>query len=214
MEATSNHASAPLLVLGTHNAKKRDELANMLVGTGVRVANLTEFPDAIEVVEDGDSFEANARLKAVQQAQHLGHWVLADDSGIEVDALNGAPGIYSARFAGPECDDDANNRLLLERLVEIPPAKRGAGYLCHVTLADPTGTVRAEHFGRCRGTIVTEPRGTGGFGYDPLFELREYHRTFGEMGPAVKRAVSHRSRAMRGILPSLRRLLQSEESFA
>ena len=200
----------PLLVLGTHNAKKRDELADMLASHGVRVASLADYPDAIEVVEDGDSFAANARLKATQQAVHLSHWVLADDSGIEVDALDGAPGIYSARFGGTPGDDEANNRLLLEKLAGLPPEKRGAGYFCHVTLCDPTGEVRAEAAGRCRGRVVESPRGTGGFGYDPLFEVREYHRTFGEMGPEVKRALSHRSRALRAILPDIRRLMKAE----
>lgn len=198
-----------LLVLGTHNAKKGAELAEMLAGHRVRVATLEAYPNAIEVVEDGNSFAENAQLKAVQQAQHLGEWVLADDSGIEVDALDGAPGIYSARFAGPDCKDEANNRLLLEKLVEVPPARRGARYVCHVTLADPSGTVRAEAVDYCRGWIIESARGVGGFGYDPLFEIREYHRTFGEMGPAVKRALSHRSRAMRAILPEICRLMQN-----
>lgn len=198
-----------LLVLGTHNTKKRDELADLLAPHPVRVANLAEFADAIEVVEDGDSFAANARLKATQQAKNLGQWVLADDSGIEVDALDGAPGIYSARFAGGDCDDEANNRLLLEKLAGLPPERRGARYVCHVTLADTTGEVRAEATGECHGRITAVERGSGGFGYDPLFEIREYHRTFGEMGPAVKRALSHRSRAMRGILPEIQRLLRA-----
>jgi len=195
------------LILGTHNAKKGSELAEMLAPYAVQVATLAEFPAALDVVEDGDSFAANARLKAVQQAQHLGHWVQADDSGIEIDALDGAPGIYSARFAGPQCDDEANNRLLLEQLADLPPARRGARYYCHVTLASPAGEIRAEAHGQCRGRIVGEYRGANGFGYDPLFEVREYHQTFGELGPAVKRALSHRSRAMRQILPEILREL-------
>ena len=193
------------LILGTHNAKKGAELAEMLAPHAVEVATLADFPFAIEVVEDGDSFAANARLKAIQQAKHLGEWVLADDSGIEIDALDGAPGIYSARFAGPDCDDQANNRLLLEKLDGLPPPRRGARYFCHVTLADPTGQIRAEAEGQCRGRIVADYRGKNGFGYDPLFELREYHQTFGELGPAVKQALSHRSRAMRRILPAILR---------
>lgn len=200
-------ADQPLLVIGTHNAKKGKELAELLAPHGVCVATLAEFDRAIEVVEDGDTFAANSRLKATQQARNLSQWVLADDSGIEVDALDGAPGVYSARFAGPECDDEANNRLLLEKLAGMPSEQRGARYVCHVTLAGPTGEVRAEAVDDCRGRIVDPPRGSGGFGYDPLFEIREYHRTFGEMGPAVKQALSHRSRAMRSILPDLLRLL-------
>lgn len=187
--------------------KKGVELAEMLAPFKLRVATLAEYPDAVEVVEDGDSFQANAQLKAIQQAQHLGEWVLADDSGIEIDALNGAPGIYSARFAGENATDEQNNRLLLEKLGDLPPQKRGAGYYCHVTLSDPVGQVQAESFAKCRGVIRHEPVGGNGFGYDPLFEVREFHRTFGELGPAVKRALSHRSRAMRAILPSVVRLI-------
>ena len=195
------------LVLGTHNAKKGAELAEMLAPHGFSVSTLADFDSSIEVVEDGDSFAANARLKAVQQAQHLKAWVLADDSGIQIDALDGAPGIFSARFAGPDATDEDNNRLLLEKLAGLPPERRGAQYYCHVTLADPTGEVRAETAATCRGVIRTTPSGSNGFGYDPLFEIREYHRTFGELGPAVKRALSHRSRAMRAMVPKIVALL-------
>lgn len=200
------------LIIGTHNKKKGAELAELLTPHGLQVATLADFPSAIEVVEDGDSFAANARLKATQQAQHLNAWVLADDSGIEIDALGGAPGIYSARFAGPDCDDGANNRLLLDKLADLPPERRGAQYYCHVTLADPTGEVRCESSATCRGVIRTEPAGTNGFGYDPLFEVREYHRTFGELGQAVKRALSHRSRAMRAMVPRVVELLCVDSS--
>lgn len=200
------------LVLGTHNQKKGAELLDLLSPFGLAVQTLADFPGAIEVVEDGQTFADNARLKAQQQAAHLGQWVLADDSGIEVDALGGAPGVVSARFAvlegeADQPDDEANNRLLLKKLDGLPPEKRGAGYYCHVTLADPAGEVRAESTGRCRGRILTRHRGTGGFGFDPLFEVREYHRTFGELGPEVKRTLSHRGRALRGIVPSILREL-------
>ncbi|TWT85271.1 Non-canonical purine NTP pyrophosphatase [Posidoniimonas polymericola] len=198
--------AAPLII-GTHNQKKGAELAGALAPHGVEVRTLAGVDGAIEVVEDGQTFADNARLKAVEQAKHLGQWLLADDSGIQVDALGGAPGVFSARFAGPECDDQANNRLLLEKLAGLPPQKRGAGYYCHVTLADPSGEIRGEATGVCRGVIVPKPRGSNGFGYDPLFEIRELHRTFGELGPAVKKALSHRSRAMRSILPAIVREL-------
>lgn len=198
----------PFLVIGSNNAKKRDELLEMVGPHGVEVATLADFPDsAVGVVEDGDTFEANAAKKASEQALALGRWVLADDSGICVDALDGAPGVYSARFAGAHGNDSANNALLLEELAGLPPEKRGAHYVAVVTLADPTGEVRATCRGECHGRITTAPRGANGFGYDPLFELREYHRTFGEMGAAVKRAISHRSRAMRAMLPKLLPLL-------
>jgi XTP/dITP diphosphohydrolase len=205
---TGMKTDSPLLVIGTHNQKKGTELAELLAPFDIRTATLKECPQALEVVEDGDTFAANARLKATHQARHLAQWVLADDSGIEVDALKGAPGIFSARFAGPNATDADNNRLLLEKLSGLPPEKRGAQYYCHVTLADPTGEVRAEAHGVCRGRLLTEHHGGHGFGYDPLFEVVEYHRTFGELGPAVKRALSHRARAMREILPRVIGLLR------
>jgi XTP/dITP diphosphohydrolase len=194
------------LVIGTRNRKKGIELAELLAPLGIAVSTLDQWPQAIDVVEDGDSFAANAALKATRQAAHLNRWVIADDSGIVVDALGGEPGIYSARFAGPDATDDANNNLLLQRLGNTPLEKRSAHYVCHVTIADPNGTIRAESHAKCHGRIRFKPAGTGGFGYDPLFELIEYHRTFGELGPHVKRAISHRARAMRALLPQLHAL--------
>lgn len=191
------------LVIGTRNRKKGAELAELLGQWDIQAVTLSDMPDAIDVEESGDSFAANAALKATQQANHLGRWVLADDSGLEVDALAGAPGVYSARFAGANATDDANNRRLLEKLADTPLEKRTARYVCHVTLADPTGAVRAESHEVCLGRIRREPAGSNGFGYDPLFEIIEYHRTFGELGPHVKRALSHRARALRAILPKL-----------
>jgi len=194
------------IVLGTHNRKKGEELDALLRSAGVTVETLATYSEAIEVVEDGDTFLHNARKKAVEQARHLGRWVLGEDSGLMVDALDGAPGVFSARFSGPEATDGSTNRLLIERLDGVPTERRGAGYVCQMVLADPDGEVRAEARGTCRGRITTEPHGTGGFGYDPLFELLEYHRTFGQMGPAAKSALSHRARAAARLLPQLRKL--------
>jgi XTP/dITP diphosphohydrolase len=191
------------LVIGTRNRKKGEELAELLAPLGIAVATLDDFSNALEVVEDGDTFAANAALKAVQQALQLGHWVLADDSGLEVDALGGAPGVYSARFAGPGATDEDNNRLLLQQLANTPLERRTARYVCHATLADPTGAIRADSHDVCLGRIRFQPTGTNGFGYDPLFEVIEYHCTFGELGPLVKRTISHRSRALRAIAPKI-----------
>jgi XTP/dITP diphosphohydrolase len=191
------------LVIGTRNRKKGAELAELLAHWGIQAVTLSDMPDAIDVEESGDSFAANAALKATRQAEHLERWVLADDSGLEVDALGGVPGVYSARFAGANASDQANNRRLLEELGDTPLKKRTARYVCHVTLADPTGAIRAECHEVCRGRIRFKPAGANGFGYDPLFEIVEYHRTFGELGPHVKRALSHRARALRAILPKL-----------
>ncbi len=201
-------ATTPTIVLGTTNRKKGLELADLLQTLEIQVQTLSDFSTTVEVIEDGDSFAANARLKATQQARHLHRWVLGEDSGICVDALNGAPGIYSARFAGEGSTDQANNRHLLQQLQEMPLERRTAHYTCHMTLCDPQGQVRAESEASCQGRILFEPRGTDGFGYDPLFEIREYHRTFGQMGPAAKAVLSHRARAASQLLPQLRQLIR------
>ena len=206
--------SRPPIVIGTHNRKKGLELTELLAPLGFSVLTLDDVPGAIEVVEDGVTFAANAALKATQQAKHLKQWVLADDSGLEVDALNGAPGVYSARFAGPNATDADNNARLLADLRKTPVEKRTARYVCHVTIADPTGEIRAESEDICRGRILLEQAGRNGFGYDPLFEVVEYHRTFGELGAVTKAVLSHRSRAIYQILPQLTRLLCEEAQRA
>lgn len=192
-----------VLVLGTRNRKKCVELEPLLAPFGFQLQTLADLPLAIEVEETGQTFAANAGLKASEQARHLGQWVLGEDSGLEVDALHGAPGVYSARFAGQQGDDEANNRLLLEKLANTPLEKRGARYVCHIALADPHGQVHIDVEDYCRGRILKEYRGAAGFGYDPLFEVVEYHRTFGELGLAVKSVLSHRSRAVRQFVPKL-----------
>lgn len=197
------------LVVGSHNAKKRDELVRLLSPHGIDVLTLADFPGKVGTVdEDGDTFQHNARKKATEYAATLGEWVLADDSGLCVEALKGEPGVDSALYAGAHGDDEANNDLLLTNLEGVAAEKRSAHYVAVLVLADPSGVVAAETRGECHGRIATERRGENGFGYDPLFEVREYHRTFGQMGPAVKRAISHRSRAMRAMLPRLVTLLR------
>jgi XTP/dITP diphosphohydrolase len=202
--------SEHLLVLGTGNPKKGRELAALLAPHHFRVLTLGELENPLEVEETGNTFVANARLKAVEQARHLRAWVLADDSGIEVDALEGRPGVYSARYAGPQCDDEANNRKLLAELGDLPAPQRGAQYACAIVVADPRGKIRGEAFGICRGVIRREPSGSGGFGYDPLFELPQYGQTFGELSAEVKQSVSHRAVAMQQILPQLIHLALTE----
>jgi XTP/dITP diphosphohydrolase len=201
--------SKPLLVVGTANRKKGRELAELFWAVGVELKTLADFPAAIPVIESAATFAENAALKATEQARNLGQWVLADDSGLEVDALAGAPGVASARFSGPGASDAANNRLLLEKLGSAPLEKRTARFVCHMVLADASGKIRAESEGACRGRILFEPRGGQGFGYDPLFEVLEYHRTFAELGIAVKSCISHRARAARLLVPSLIALVDS-----
>jgi len=197
------------LVIGTSNQAKGRELVELLEPMGFHVRTLGDFPNAIDVIEDGDDFAANARKKAAEQAQHLKSWVLADDSGLEVDALGGRPGVFSARYAGSSATDEANNAKLLEELSDVLDEKRIARYYCHVALADPAGEIRAETSATCGGRIRREPLGSNGFGYDPLFEVVEYHRTFGELGKRVKAALSHRARAMRAIAVQLQALAES-----
>ena len=193
----------PLLVLGTSNRKKAIELRELLGPLGFELKTLADLPNAISVEETGETFAANAALKAIEQAQHLGEWVLGEDSGLAVDALGGAPGVYSARYSGPDATDEANNQKLLRELVGVPLEKRAAHYVCHATLSDPNGNIRAECEGHCHGRILLTLSGTEGFGYDPLFEIPEYHRTFGQLGLAVKGILSHRSRALRQLIPQL-----------
>lgn len=203
------------IVLGTKNRKKGLELAELIAPpwepnprlARIEVHTLDEFPTAPDVVEDADTFSGNARKKASETAVALRSWVLADDSGLTVDALSGAPGVFSARFAGEHGDDEANNRKVLEMLAEVPDERRGAAFVCHLAFADPTGAIRLEAQGACRGRIAHEARGLGGFGYDPLFVIPEYHRTFGELSPLVKSQLSHRARAFARLRPGLDRLI-------
>jgi XTP/dITP diphosphohydrolase len=197
------------LVLGTHNAKKRRELEYLLLPLGIELKTLADFPNSLTVEETGDSFHANAALKATVQARHLKQWVVGEDSGLQVDALNGAPGIFSARFAGSFANDLANNQRLLQELSEVPMERRTAWYHCHMTLSDPEGNEQINCFGRCFGRILLQPVGIAGFGYDPLFEIPEYHQTFAELGDAVKGVLSHRARANREFAPQLMELVRN-----
>jgi XTP/dITP diphosphohydrolase len=196
----------PVIVVGTRNRKKREEIVEILGDLGLEFGDLTQWPNAPEVVEDGTTFEANARKKATELAQALHQWVLGEDSGLVVPALNGRPGVYSARYAGQQGDDAANNARLLAELAPLPDDRRAAYYVCTAALANPQGEIQAVVEGRCHGVIVRELRGTGGFGYDPLFLIPEYHRTFGELSSRVKHALSHRARALTQLRPVLRRI--------
>ena len=197
----------PRLVLGSRNKKKLGELVELLGDLGIDLVDLSPYPAAPEVDETGDTFEANARLKAVQLAPALGQWVLGEDSGLCVPALGGAPGIFSARYAGEHGNDAANNAKLLAELAGKTGADRAAYYVSAVVLANPLGEVMVVAEGRCWGAIDTVPRGTAGFGYDPLFVVPEYHASFGELSPRVKHALSHRGRAVTKLRPMLRKLM-------
>jgi XTP/dITP diphosphohydrolase len=196
-----------VLVLATRNLKKRREIEEILGDLGLDLHDLSRYASAPEVVEDGATFEDNARKKASETARAVGHWALGEDSGLVVPGLNGRPGVYSARYAGKQGDDDANNARLLAELAPLPPDRRAAYYVCTAALADPQGQIHAVTEGRCHGMIISGHRGQGGFGYDPLFLIPEYYKTFGELSALVKRALSHRARALAKLRPELRRLL-------
>ena len=193
------------LLLASGNAKKRAELEGLLGPLGVALATPADVGGLPPVDEDRPDFAGNARKKACSAAASSGLWSLADDSGLEVDALDGAPGVRSARFAGAHGDDAANNRRLLERLAGVPAARRGARFVCALVLARPDGEPLAEILGESRGRILEAPRGAGGFGYDPLFLFTEpghpeTGRGFAELSPAEKARVGHRGRALRELV--------------
>lgn len=198
------------LVLATNNQGKVKELAVMLQPLGFQVVPIGEYPDFQEVEEDGETFIANAVKKARAAAEFTGELVLADDSGLEVDALDGAPGVYSARFAGEPESDAANNRKLLALLEGVPPEKRTGRFRCVIAIAEPTGQVHTAE-GFCEGYILEELKGEGGFGYDPLFYIPQYKQTFAEIDIKNKNAISHRGQALNKAVEMLNHLCASRE---
>lgn len=191
------------ILLGTRNRKKLVELRPLLADLPVELVDVSTFPNVPEIVEDGRTFAVNAEKKAVGFAQATKQWTLAEDSGLVVPALNGEPGVDSALYAGKHGDDEANNNLLISKIAALPESQREAYYVCVAALCDPEGKVIAQTEGRCHGRILTERRGTGGFGYDPLFLIPEYHQTFGELSLLVKQALSHRAKAITQLRPAL-----------
>lgn len=183
------------VVLATRNAHKTEELSALLSKLPVRLLSFRDFPDMPDVVEDGETLEANAVKKALAVAAATGLPSLADDTGLEVEALAGAPGVRSARYAGESTDWEANNRKLLAELVGLPLERRAARFRCVMALATTDGAVTTAE-GVTRGVILDEERGDGGFGYDPLFLPDGHARTYAEMTASEKNAVSHRGKAV------------------
>lgn len=184
------------LVLATRNPHKVDEISDLLSGVELAVLSFRDFPDLPDVEEDGETLEENAVKKAASVARATGLPSLADDTGLEVDALHGAPGVVSARYAGPGATYDENNRKLLSALAGVPLSRRTASFRCVVALAVPGEAIRTVE-GRTNGVILEEPRGRGGFGYDPVFLPDNHTRTYAEMSASEKNAVSHRGKAVR-----------------
>lgn len=181
------------LVIATRNAHKLEEIKAIFDFKGLEVLSAFDFPEIPDVVEDGDTLEANAMKKAVEIAAATQCWAMADDSGLEVDALDGAPGVYSARYAGEPCSYKANNEKLLRELAGKDD--RSAQFRTVIALSDPEGHARTVE-GDCPGVIIEELRGTNGFGYDPLFIPDGYSETFAELSSKVKNRISHRARAL------------------
>jgi XTP/dITP diphosphohydrolase len=182
------------IVLATRNQHKKQELVALLSGLDITIRTLDDFPEAPEVVEDGDTCEANAMKKAVEIAGYTGLPAVADDTGLEVDALGGRPGAFAARYAGENASYEDNCRKLLHELRGVPPAQRGARFVTVAAIAFPGGKTMSAK-GVLDGVIAESAVGSNGFGYDPVFVLPEYNQTLGQLPPDVKNRISHRARA-------------------
>lgn len=192
------------LLVATTNPGKAKEFAELLRGLPLLIATsvltLRDVPPVADVAETGDTFTANAALKAIAYATATGHWTLADDSGLEVDALAGKPGVYSARWAALHeagTGDAANNHLLLRQMSDVPAGQRGARFVCVLALSSPAGRVVLTSRGVMEGSICFDPAGDNGFGYDPLFRVAALDRTSAQLSPEHKHAISHRGNALR-----------------
>ncbi len=185
------------LIVASRNKGKVGEIKELLAGLPFKVTSLFEYPDLPEVVEDGKTYKANALKKALTIAKLTGKLTMSDDSGIEVKALDNAPGIYSARFAGEGKSEQQKNQKLLTMLKSVPLSKRQARYRCVIALVDGQGKELGTVQGICSGLIALKEEGKNGFGFDPLFIVPRYHKTFGQLDPSIKAKISHRARALK-----------------
>ncbi len=199
------------LVFASNNSHKLTEVRQICADLPLKIYGMSEIGLNLEIVEDGRTFKENALIKARSVLQHSWRAALADDSGLVVDALEGAPGVRSARFAGEDADDKQNNQLLLEKLAGVPLEKRTARFCCVLALVTPDGE---EHCweGVCEGLIGFKEEGTEGFGYDPLFIIPAYRKTLAQLGPGVKNKISHRYRALEQAVPYLKKWLAGEDA--
>jgi non-canonical purine NTP pyrophosphatase (RdgB/HAM1 family) len=189
-------SQSPSLLVGTRNSGKVREIQTILADVPWHIRSLLEFDGVEAPDETGDTYAANAIIKAEFYARATGICALADDSGLEVEALGGAPGVFSARYAGAGAADADRRRLLLSELAQVPNEQRQARFVCAVAIATPGGSVLNTSEGTCEGAIIFEPRGSGGFGYDPLFVPDGFKKTFAELSDAIKNQISHRARAL------------------
>jgi XTP/dITP diphosphohydrolase len=195
------------IVLATRNKHKIEEMNLMLKDLGINVLYLDSFGNLPEVIEDRMTLEGNAIKKASEIAKQIKKWTLADDTGLEVDFLDGAPGVYSARFAGPECSYERNRKKLLSLLKDIPKEKRNARFRCVIALSDPEGNTKIVE-GITEGIILKELRGDSEFGYDPIFYVPSCKKTFGELSSEEKNKISHRGNAIREVKKLIRNILR------
>jgi XTP/dITP diphosphohydrolase len=199
------------LLIATANSGKAAEIRAVLGDLPIRCHSLDEFPEIKPVAETGSTYEENAVLKARGYARQTGLWALADDSGLEVKALNGAPGVYSARYAGEGATDADRIEFLLRRLECVASANRNARFVCVAALADSASSLVNVEYGECAGQIINQPRGADGFGYDPIFIPQTFDKTFAELSLAIKNAISHRARALQSMHSFLQRLFDGNE---
>lgn len=192
----SIHSESPSLLFGTRNPGKLREIETILGDIPWRIRSVREFENVAVAAEDFDTYSGNAIAKAIFYARETGLYALADDSGLEVEALDGAPGVYSARYAGAEASDADRRVLLLSQLTGVAQEQRRARFVCVVAIAKPDGTLLNVSEGVCTGTIAVAPRGAGGFGYDPLFVPDGFEQTFAELPDSIKNQISHRARAL------------------
>ena len=185
------------LIVASRNKGKVGEIMELLEGLPFKVSSLLEYPHIPEIIEDGKTYRANALKKAREVALATGKMAISDDSGIEVKALNNAPGIYSARFAGEGASEKARNKKLFKMLEGLPMSKRQARYRCVIALVDAKGLELGVVQGTCSGLVTTQDMGENGFGFDSLFLLKRYNKTFGELPSSVKAKISHRARALK-----------------
>ncbi len=201
-------SAGPRVVVASRNRHKVHEIRELIADLDLQLIGIDELAPDSPLVEDEDTFEGNALAKARQAAAATGLPALADDSGLEVDALGGAPGVYSARYAGEPSDDAANNAKLLSVLNGVPPERRTARYRCVAAFLDPSSGRSLTAAGSCEGLVLEHPRGQGGFGYDPLFLVPALGKTMAEIDLAEKNRLSHRAAAFRSLAMSLREIFR------
>lgn len=200
------------LVIATKNNKKLEEINHMLKGLDLKITSLADYKNLPKIIEDGRTFKDNAIKKAVVIAKHLNKLTLGEDSGLEVEALDNRPGVFSSRYSGKNATDKRNNKQILKELGKLSLKKRKARYACSVAISDGKKVVFCAE-GYCRGLVAFKEKGKAGFGYDPLFLIPKYNKTFGELGEEIKHKMSHRYKAFRKIRKFIACLQAYQKSF-